>query len=67
MWTISTIPSLTKDGTVPPDVQLSEARLRSSIIGVKKDKIRPIAEMFDYSLVHQINRELKAAGWRPKR
>lgn len=43
---------LTKDGTVPPDVQLSEARLRSSIIGVKKDKIRPIAEMFDYSLVH---------------
>ena len=62
----SLVPSLTKDGTVTKALRRADAEIRAEIIGVPKNKIRPISEMWDYSLAREINRELDASGWQPK-
>ena len=63
----SVLPSMTEDGTVPDKLLRREAEIRASLIGVAKNKIRPLGEMFDLSIMHEVNREMKAAGWKPSR
>ena len=58
---------MTTDGTVPDKLLRREAEIWASLIGVLKNKIRPLREMFDLNIMHEINRELKAAGWKPSR
>ena len=61
------IRSRTEDGIVAEELQRYEIDIRAELINVPKDKIRPLAEIFDFSLATEVNRELKAAGWQPQR
>jgi ABC-type nitrate/sulfonate/bicarbonate transport system substrate-binding protein len=63
----SVIAAKTVDGTVPEKFQRQEVEMRAMVIGAKKDRIPPLAKIFDFSMAHEVNRELKAAGWKPVR
>ena len=56
---------MTEDGTLPPDVQAADARVRAEIIGVASD--RPTTEMYDYRFVKDAYAELQQRGWQPAR
>ena len=57
--------SRTVDGTVSVALQRQDALIRAEIIGVPKDKILPVSQIFDFRLAKEVNKELKAAGWKP--
>lgn len=59
--------ALTEDGSMPREVQQRDAQFRAAVLRVPKDRIRPVEQMYDYSLVKEIYRELKASGWKPRR
>jgi NitT/TauT family transport system substrate-binding protein len=59
--------SRSENGIVSIELQRQEAELRASMIGVAKDKVRPLGEIYDFSMAEEVNRELKAAGWKPTR
>jgi NitT/TauT family transport system substrate-binding protein len=59
------VASRTEYGVVSVELQRQEADLRASLIGVAKDKVRPLGEIYDFSMAEEVNRELKAAGWKP--
>lgn len=58
--------TLTKDGSVPPAVQQAEADIRAELVQLPKDKIPPLAQMYDFSFVKKASAELDAQGWKPK-
>ncbi len=58
--------TLTKDGSVPPSVQQAEAETRAELMQLPKDKIPPLAQMYDFSFVHKASASLDAQGWHPK-
>jgi NitT/TauT family transport system substrate-binding protein len=57
--------SRTEYGVVSVDLQRQETELRAVLLGVAKDKIRPLAEIYDFSLTEEVYHELKTAGWKP--
>jgi NitT/TauT family transport system substrate-binding protein len=57
--------SLTEDGSLPVDVQRRDAAVRAELNGV--EAIPPLDQMYDYSLVQDVYRELRADAWRPER
>lgn len=59
--------TLTKDGSVPAAVQHAEAEVRAELLQLPKDKIPPLAQMFDFSFVRKASASLDAEGWKPAR
>jgi NitT/TauT family transport system substrate-binding protein len=59
------VPENTADGTLPPAVQQQMLDLYAGILGLPKDKERPIADAFDFSLLAEVDRALDAEGWTP--
>jgi NitT/TauT family transport system substrate-binding protein len=59
--------TLTKDGSVPAAVQRAEAEVRAELLQLPKDKIPPLAQMFDFSFVRKASASLDAEGWKPAR
>jgi NitT/TauT family transport system substrate-binding protein len=60
------VPGNTADGTIPAGVQQQMLDLYAGILGLPKDKERPIAEAFDFSLLAEVDRSLDAEGWKPQ-
>jgi hypothetical protein len=42
-----------------------EIALRGELLGLAPDKIMPAEKVYDFSVVAEVDRELKAAGWKP--
>jgi ABC-type nitrate/sulfonate/bicarbonate transport system substrate-binding protein len=61
----STMTTMTEDGTLAPDAQAADARVRAEIIGVASD--RPMSELYDYRFVKEAYAELQQRGWQPSR
>jgi NitT/TauT family transport system substrate-binding protein len=61
----SVMTTMTEDGTLAPNVQAADARVRAEIIGVASD--RPTSEMYDYRFVKEAYAELQQRGWQPTR
>jgi NitT/TauT family transport system substrate-binding protein len=61
------VESLTEYGAVSRVVQEQETEIRAELIGVPKQKIRPLEEMFDYDVVTAAYEELQPSGWKPER
>jgi NitT/TauT family transport system substrate-binding protein len=61
----SVLTTMTEDGTLAPDVQASDAKVRAEIIGVASD--RSTSEMYDYRFVKQAYAELQQGNWQPAR
>lgn len=58
--------TLTKDGSVSPSVQQAEAEIRAELMQLPKEKIPPLAQMYDFSFVQKATASLDAQGWKPK-
>jgi NitT/TauT family transport system substrate-binding protein len=59
----SVLPTMTADGTLSDDAATADASVRAGVIGV--DKIRPLNEIYDFSLVKSIYGQLRQSGWQP--
>ena len=57
--------TLTKDGSVPTQVQETEVEARAEQLGLPKAQIPPLERMFDFSFARKANTSLDAAGWKP--
>ena len=56
---------MTEDGTMPPAAQQRDTAFRAEVNGV--EPVPPIEQIYDYSVVREVYRELRAAGWQPAR
>jgi ABC-type nitrate/sulfonate/bicarbonate transport system substrate-binding protein len=59
----ATVPSMTEEGWLPPEVVKDEVATRAEI--VKQTQPPDPSRLFDYSIVRKIYAELKSAGWKP--
>jgi NitT/TauT family transport system substrate-binding protein len=57
--------AMTPDGTLPAEAQLAEAKVRAGLVGAQT--LRPIGEIYDYSIASRVGDELRRSGWRPDR
>ncbi len=53
------------DASMPPDVQRRDAAARAALNGLAQ--YPPIEDLYDYSLVRDVYREVQASGWQPTR
>jgi ABC-type nitrate/sulfonate/bicarbonate transport system substrate-binding protein len=60
-----TLSTMTEDGTMPAEVQQRDAIVRAAVNEV--EQVPSVEQMYDYSLVKEIYRELQASSWRPTR
>jgi NitT/TauT family transport system substrate-binding protein len=60
-----TLGMMTADGTMPSEVQQRDAVVRAELNGVAQ--VRPVDQMYDYSLAKEIYQELRTSGWQPTR
>jgi ABC-type nitrate/sulfonate/bicarbonate transport system substrate-binding protein len=58
-------PLNTKDGTISLELQAQEIANRSAVLNIPPEKRRRPEEMFDFSLLQEVNAELDAQGWKP--
>ncbi len=56
----------TKDGTIPVAAQQQEIDVRADLLNIPQAKRPTPKQVFDFSLLDEINRELDQAGWKPK-
>lgn len=57
---------LSNTGLIPEDTQLNELRVRGEVIGIARDKLPTIRDIFDFSFVQAATTSLAAEGWKPK-
>lgn len=53
------------DGTIAPEVQQNEVKLRGAMMDMAADKIGPPSQVFDFSFAEKVNAQLAAQGWKP--
>ena len=58
------IPALTPDGSVPVDVQQADTAVRAQIVNVQPP---PVSKIYDYTVLAEVNQELKTSGWKPQK
>ena len=56
--------AMTDDGSMPVDAQQRDTLLRAEANGVPPV---PVEQIYDYSVMQEATRELRAAGYRPNR
>jgi NitT/TauT family transport system substrate-binding protein len=62
-----TAKTATKDGALDADAQQGEIDARSDVLNIPPSQRMKPSQVFDFSLVAQVNRELDAKGWGPRR
>jgi NitT/TauT family transport system substrate-binding protein len=53
------------DGTIAPDVQQNEVKLRGAMMDMPADKIMSPDKVFDFSFAQKANATLAQQGWKP--
>lgn len=61
------IDNATADGTISNEAAARELAVRAELMSVPQANVAPIEQVFDFSLLREGERELKAANWRPVR
>ena len=59
--------TLTADGTASEDILRKDEEIRAEVLNIPANKVRPLDEIYDYSLLRSVNAELDASGWQPTR
>lgn len=60
-------PTLTDDGTMQPDAARRDAEIRAQLLAMDPAEVPAVDQLYDYSIIQEIYRELQASGWRPTR
>ena len=53
---------MTADGTTSEESQAADAKVRATLVGATS--VRPVGEIYDYSLTSRIARDLSRGGWK---
>lgn len=61
----ATLPAMTEDGGMPEEVQRRDTAVRAEVNGLAH--YPPPEQIYDYSVVREVYRELRGAGWQPAR
>jgi NitT/TauT family transport system substrate-binding protein len=61
----SNAPLRTRDGTITMEVAQQEITNRAAVIGLPADQVRPADQMFDFTMLREVNAELDQSGWKP--
>jgi NitT/TauT family transport system substrate-binding protein len=62
-----TVKTATKDGALDPEAQQGEIDARSDVLNIPPAQRLKPSQVFDFSLVAEVNRELDTKGWWPRR
>jgi len=57
--------TMTDDGTLSTEVAATDTRVRAGLIGI--NTVRPLNEIYDYSLVKKIYADVRQSNWQPQR
>ncbi len=57
--------TLTEDGSIPEETQVVDAAVRAAAVGAPT--VRPVKELYDYSIARAVFEDLKRSGWQPQR
>ena len=57
--------AMTKDGTASDAMIRKDLEVRALTLDMPKDKIRPIADMYDYGPLRAATKAVDASGWKP--
>ena len=61
------IPTLTADGTAPDDLIEQDFAVRAAILGLPASSIPPVARVYDYGPLREVEAEFAKSGWTPER
>jgi hypothetical protein len=53
------------DGEMPLAAAAKELAVRAELLGVPPDKIPPPEQVYDFSIIREVIKELAAESWRP--
>jgi NitT/TauT family transport system substrate-binding protein len=59
--------TLRPDGIVSDDILRKDEEVRAEVLKIPADKLRPLSELYDYTLLRSVNAELDKSGWKPTR
>jgi ABC-type nitrate/sulfonate/bicarbonate transport system substrate-binding protein len=59
------IEDVDRDGEMEMAAAAKELTVRAELLGVPADKIPPPAQVYDFSIIREVIRELKTESWRP--
>jgi NitT/TauT family transport system substrate-binding protein len=60
------IPTLTPDGTAPDDLIQKDFAVRAAILDLPPSSIPPIARVYDYGPLREVEAEFAKSGWKPE-
>jgi NitT/TauT family transport system substrate-binding protein len=56
---------LDEDGVIAPESAARDVGVRAELLDMKPEAVRPVAELFDFSIISEVRAELAAQNWRP--
>ena len=56
---------LDEDGVVSPESATRDVAVRAELLEMKPETVRPVVEIFDFSIIGEVRAELEAQRWRP--
>jgi ABC-type nitrate/sulfonate/bicarbonate transport system substrate-binding protein len=59
------VATLTDKGEETDDVLKNDMAVRASLLNIPADQVRPVKDIYDYTLLREANDELDKAGWKP--
>jgi NitT/TauT family transport system substrate-binding protein len=57
--------AMTKDGIAPDAMIRRDLEIRAETLNIPKDKIRPVADIYDYAPLRAATAAVDASGWKP--
>jgi NitT/TauT family transport system substrate-binding protein len=61
----TSVAAMTEDGTMPVEAQQADAVVRAGLVQVPANEVPSVDHLYDYSLIQQAYKELRASGWKP--
>ena len=61
----NTVPTMTKVGTASDDVIRTDLKVRAALLNISPGDVRPIDEIYDYTLTSKVTAQLDNSGWQP--
>ena len=59
------VATLTDKGEEANEVLKNDMAVRASLLNIPPDQVRPVKDVYDYTLLREANDELDKAGWKP--
>lgn len=58
------VAAMTKDGAISSQVQEADEQVRASLLNITQ--LPPVSNLYDYSVITQVYKDLQTSGWKPQ-